>query len=201
MSNIAVIIADLFEDSEYTEPAKAFQNAGHTLIHVGLKSGDTVKGKKNNTPVDIEKSVEDISINDFDALLIPGGYSPDKLRAHDKAVRFVKDFFESGKPIFAICHGPQLLITADVLEGRKVTGWKSIVQDIKNAGADFLDQEVVEDQNLISSRHPGDLPAFIKASLDCLAQQSLPDCTVAPSAEHARAYHEDEPCDDGRGKQ
>ncbi len=104
-------------------------------------------------------------MKDFDALLIPGGYSPDKLRADEDAVRFVKDFVESGKPVFSICHAPQLLITAQVLKGRKVTGWKSIVQDIKNAGAIFLDQEVVEDGNLISSRSPQDIPAFIRAML------------------------------------
>jgi len=200
MSKIAVIIANLFEDSEYTEPAKEFRNAGHELVHVGLKPGETVKGKKKGTPVRIEKSFEDISTGDFDALLIPGGYSPDQLRADDRAVQFVREFVESGKPVFAICHAPQILITADVIRGRKVTGWKSIIQDIKNAGADFLDQEVVEDGNLISSRHPGDLPAFIEASLNHLAQQPLPDCTVAPSAEQARAYNEDEPCDDARGK-
>jgi len=169
MSKIAVIIANLFEDSEYTEPAKEFRNAGHELVHVGLKSGETVKGKKKSTPVMIEKSFEDISTGDFDALLIPGGYSPDQLRADDRAVRFVREFVESGKPVFAICHAPQILITADVIRGRKLTGWKSIIQDIKNAGADFLDQEVVEDGNLISSRHPGDLPAFIEAALDHLA--------------------------------
>lgn len=101
-------------------------------------------------------------------MLIPGGYSPDKLRSHDEAVRFVKDFMSSGKPVFSICHGPQLLITADVLKGRKVTGWKSIIQDIKNAGAIFIDEEVVEDDNLVSSRSPGDLPAFIYASLEKL---------------------------------
>ena len=201
MSKICVIIANLFEDSEYTEPAKKFRNAGHELVHVGLESGETVKGKKKDTPVKIEKSVADVSIDDFDALLIPGGYSPDQLRADDRSVQFVREFFESGKPVFAICHGPQLLITADVIRGRKVTGWKSIVQDIKNAGADFLDQEVVEDGNLVSSRHPGDLPAFIEASLKHLARHPLPDCTVAPSAEQARAYNEDEPCDDARGKQ
>lgn len=199
MSKIAVMIDNLFEDSEYTEPAKEFLNAGHKLVHVGLKSGETVKGKKKDTPVMIEKSVEDVSVDNFDALLIPGGYSPDRLRADDRAVQFAKNFFESGKPVFAICHGPQLLITADVLRGRKVTGWKSIVQDIKNAGANFLDQEVVVDGNLISSRHPGDLPAFIKASLNHLVQQPLPHCTVAPSAEQARGYNEDEPCDDARG--
>jgi protease I len=165
MSHIAVIITDMFEDSEYTEPAKAFEKAGHTLTHVGLEAGSTVTGKKDGTPVKIDASVGNVSAGDFDALLIPGGYSPDKLRVDESAVAFAKDFMESGKPVFAICHAGQLLITADVIRGRKMTGWKSIVQDIKNAGAEFLDQEVVEDNNLVSSRHPGDLPAFIDASL------------------------------------
>ena len=165
MSKVAVIITNMFEDSEYTEPAKAFLDAGHQLVHVGLEAGQTVKGKRAGTQVKIDQSVAGVSVDDFDALLIPGGYSPDQLRADEEAVRFAGDFLKSGKPVFAICHGPQLLITADVLKGRKVTGWKSIVQDIKNAGADFVDQEVVEDGNLISSRHPGDLPAFIQASL------------------------------------
>jgi protease I len=165
MSKVAVIISNMFEDSEYTEPAEAFTHAGHELVHVGLTSGQTVKGKKAETPVTIEKSVHDVSVDDFDALLIPGGYSPDQLRADKGAVAFTASFFTSGKPVFAICHGPQLLITADVLRDRKVTGWKSIAQDIKNAGAEFIDQEVVEDGNLISSRHPGDLPAFIEACL------------------------------------
>lgn len=169
MGRIAVIIADLFEDSEYTEPARAFKKAGNRLIHVGLEAGKTVRGKKKGTPVKIDQSVKDASVNDFDALLIPGGYSPDKLRADEDAVQFSKRFMESGKPIFAICHAPQLLITADVVKGRRITGWKSIVQDIKNAGAEFIDQEVVEDENLVSSRHPGDLPAFIEASLKRLS--------------------------------
>jgi len=168
MSRIAVILADMFEDSEYTEPAKAFRDKGHSLVHVGLEEGETVKGKKEGTPVKIDKAVHDVSVEDFDALLIPGGYSPDKLRAYDKPVEFVKQFVKSGKPVFAICHAPQLLITADVLKGRKVTGWKSIVQDIKNAGAEFVDDKVVEDKNLVSSRQPGDLPEFIAASLSRL---------------------------------
>jgi len=165
MSHIAVIIDDMFEDSEYTEPAKAFKEAGHKLTHIGMSEGATVKGKKEHTPVVIDKPLKKVSVHDFDALLIPGGYSPDRLRANDIAVKFVKEFMETKKPVFAICHAPQILITADVIRGRKITGWKSIVQDIKNAGAVFLDQELVEDGNLISSRHPGDLPAFIKASL------------------------------------
>lgn len=168
MSRIAVIITDLFEDSEYTEPANAFREAGHIVHHVGLKAGQTVKGKKAGTPVVVDDAVTEVSVNDFDALLIPGGYSPDKLRVDENAVGFVKDFVSSGKPVFSICHAPQILITADVLRGRKITGWKSIIQDIKNAGALFLDQEVVTDGNLISSRQPGDLPAFIKACLSVL---------------------------------
>jgi protease I len=165
MSKIAVIITDWFEDSEYNEPARAFVEAGHKLVLVGLEAGQVVKGKKEQTPVKIETAVKDASPAGFDALLIPGGYSPDRLRADDHAVRFVREFVASGKPVFAICHAPQLLITADVLRGRTLTGYTSIVQDIKNAGATFVDREVVEDGNLISSRHPGDLPAFIAASL------------------------------------
>lgn len=165
---IAVIIDDLFEDVEYSQPAEAFMNADYQLIHVGLKKGKIVIGKKRVTKVRIDEAVKDVSVQEFDALLIPGGYSPDKLRADDDAVRFVKDFVESKKPVFSICHGPQLLITAQVLKGRRITGWKSIVQDIKNAGAIFIDQEVVEDNNLISSRSPQDLPAFIKTSLQKL---------------------------------
>jgi|UniRef100_A0A7C3V929 protease I len=162
MSKLAVLITDMFEDSEYVKPAEAFKKAGHELVHVGLESGATVKGKQQ-TPVKIDKTPQEVKVADFDALFIPGGYSPDKLRVDERVVQFVKEFVESGKPVFLICHAPQLLITAQVLKGRKVTGWKSIIQDIKNAGAEFSDQEVVEDGNLISSRSPADLPAFIRA--------------------------------------
>jgi len=165
MSKIAVIITDLFEDSEYTEPAEALKSAGHELVHIGLEEGKTVKGKKKETPVQIDQAVKNVSVEDFDALLIPGGYSPDKMRVDDNAVNFTKEFVQSNKPVFLICHAAQLLITADVLKGRKVTGYTSIVQDIKNAGAEYFDQEVVVDGNLVSSRNPGDLPAFIDASL------------------------------------
>ncbi len=166
MATIAVILTDMFEDVEYTKPAEAFKEDGHTLVHVGLKEGATVKGKKSNTPVTIEKAVKDVSADEFDALLIPGGYSPDRLRTDENAVKFAKEFVESGKPVFTICHGPQLLITSQVLDGRTITGWKSIKQDIINAGAEYIDKSVVEDGNLVSSRHPGDIPAFIRASLN-----------------------------------
>jgi len=165
MAKIAIIMADMFEDSEYLEPVAAFQQAGHKTVLVGLRAGAIVTGKKEQTKVTIAEAVAGVSIDDFDALLIPGGYSPDKLRADEQAVDFVRDFVKSGKPVFSICHGPQLLVTADVLKGRTITGWKSIIQDIRNAGADFVDQEVVEDGNLISSRSPRDLPAFVRTCL------------------------------------
>lgn len=168
MGDIAVILEDWFEDVEYTEPAAAFKEAGHNLVLVGLQAGKVVGGKRQTAQATIQKSLEEVSVEEFDALLIPGGYSPDRLRAHEVAVRFVKEFVESGKPVFSICHAPQLLITADVLHNRKITGYTSIIQDIKNAGAEFMDAEVVVDGNLVSSRNPGDLPAFIRESLKML---------------------------------
>lgn len=168
MSRIAVMMDNLFEDSEYTKPADAFTEKGHELTHVGLESGKTVKGKKEETPVVIDKNLESVGVDDFEALLIPGGFSPDILRANESAVRFAKEFVESGKPVFSICHGPQLLITADVIRGRRMTGYTSIIQDLKNAGCEFVDKEVVVDGNLVSSRNPNDLPAFISACLEKL---------------------------------
>ncbi|WP_292520194.1 type 1 glutamine amidotransferase domain-containing protein [Methanoculleus sp.] len=170
MSRIAVLITDMFEDVEYTRPAAAFREAGHELVHVGLSAGETVHGKKEQTPVTIDRAASDVTPEDFDALFIPGGYSPDKLRAHDEPVEFVRRFVESGRPVFAICHAPQLLINAQVLRGRKITGWKSVAQDIRNAGAEYIDREVVIDGNLVSSRQPEDIPAFVGASLDMLAR-------------------------------
>jgi protease I len=134
----------MFEDSEYTEP---------------------VKGKKEGTKAKIDKAVGEGTIDDFDGLLLPGGYSPDKLRVDDNAVQFSADLVRSNKPVFAICHAGQLLVTAQVLQGRKFTCHKSIIQNIKNAGAEFIGSEVVVDGNIVSSRHPSDLPAFTRESL------------------------------------
>jgi protease I len=168
MAMIGVVIDDMFEDVEYTGPAKAFKDAGHSLTHIGLKKDHIVKGKRNATPVKIDQSISNVDIGSLDAILIPGGCSPDHLRGYEKAVNFIKNYFKTEKPIFAICHAPQILITADLLKGRKITGWRSIVQDIKNSGAIYLDQEVVEDGNLISSRGPQDIPAFTRAALNKL---------------------------------
>jgi len=171
MKKIAVLIGKDFEDSEYTQPAEAFKKAGYQLVHLGLKKGDTVTGKKQNTPVTIDMDVNEANPREFNALLIPGGYSPDNLRAHDGPVRFVREFMGSNKPVFAICHGPQLLISARKLEGRKATGWRSLIEDMKYAGAHFFDREVVVDGNLITSRQPADIPAFIEASLKMLGNR------------------------------
>ena len=173
MAKVAVIVTDLFEDVEYWKPVKALGEAGHTTVNVGLVKGSVVTGKKEGIKVTIDRAVKGLAADDFDALFIPGGYSPDKLRVDDDAVRFVKEFMEKNKPVLSICHGPQLLITARTLTGRRVTGFKSIIQDIKNAGAQFVDAAVVEDGNLISSRDPSDLPAFIEASLRKLRQGAL----------------------------
>ncbi|MFO7655073.1 MAG: type 1 glutamine amidotransferase domain-containing protein [Candidatus Krumholzibacteriia bacterium] len=165
MAKIAAILANDFEDVEYTRPVEEFRKAGHEIVNVGLKRGETVKGKKNQTEVKIDHAVGEVDVDDFDALLIPGGFSPDQLRVDEDAVAFARGFVQSGKPVFAICHAGQLLITAQVLEGRRFTGYKSIVQDLKNAGVEYEDSEVVVDGNLVSSRNPGDIPAFVRESL------------------------------------
>ena len=164
------MITDMFQDVEYQQPADSFRKAGHELVHVGLRAGVQVKGE-HGAVVTIDRAVRDASADDFDALFIPGGYSPDKLRIDPDAVRVAQEFFSKNKPVFAICHAPQLLITAQVLKGRRVTGWKSIVQDIRNAGAEYVDAEVVVDKNLVSSRKPDDIPAFVREALAMLAKK------------------------------
>ena len=167
---IACVLGPAFEDSEFKEPYDAFRAAGHEVTIVGLEAGKELEGDKGKVKAKVEKSFRDVKPEDFDALFIPGGGSPDKLRAHDEAVRFVKAFMQAGKPVFAICHGPQLLLTADEYKGRKMTAWKTIQGDLRKAGADVVDQEVVVDRNLVTSRQPSDIPAFIRESLKLLGR-------------------------------
>jgi len=167
MAKIGVMIDNMFEDVEYTRPVKAFREAGHQLTNLGIRKIE-VKGKKGKATAQIEEKISKSDFNKFDAIFIPGGCSPDNLRGHPEAVEFIQKFFKTNKPVFAICHAPQLLITAQLIDGKRITGWRSIVQDIKNAGGQYLDQEVVEDGNLISSRQPSDIPAFISACLEKL---------------------------------
>ena len=166
---IAVLITDEFEDSEFTSPAEAFRKAGHEVVTIEKQAGNTVKGKQGEAEVTIDKSIDDVTPEEFDALLLPGGHSPDSLRGDERFVSFTRDFVNSGKPVFAICHGPQLLISADVIRGRKLTTVKPIISDVKNAGAEFHDQEVVIDKDqLVTSRTPDDLPAFNREALRLL---------------------------------
>ncbi|MDQ0271554.1 type 1 glutamine amidotransferase domain-containing protein [Cytobacillus purgationiresistens] len=167
---IACLITNMFEDSEYTDPAKSYKEAGHEVITIEKEKGKSVEGKQGNANVKIDKGIDEVSANDFDALFIPGGFSPDILRADDRFVQFTKEMMNAKKPVFAICHGPQLLITAKTLENRDATGYKSIQVDMEYAGAKVQDTEVVVCQNqLVTSRTPDDIPAFTKESLELLS--------------------------------
>jgi deglycase len=165
---VACVLAPDFEDSEFSDPYHALLQAGHEVTIVGLERGAALEGKKGAAKAVTEKAFGEVTPAQFEALLIPGGQSPDKLRAHDEAVRFVKQFMQSGKPVLAICHGPQLLLTADEFKGHRMTAWKTVQGDLKKAGANVVDQEVVVDRNLVTSRQPSDIPAFIRESLKVL---------------------------------
>ncbi|MFC3041014.1 type 1 glutamine amidotransferase domain-containing protein [Virgibacillus xinjiangensis] len=166
---IATVITDMFEDVEYTDPANAFKEAGHEVITIEKEKGKEVTGKNKEETLTIDQGIDDVDPSDFDALFIPGGFSPDQLRADGRFVKFAKHFMDEKKPVLAICHGPQLLITAKALEGRKATGFKSIQVDMEYAGANLVDEEVAVCQNqLVTSRQPDDIPAFNRESLNVL---------------------------------
>ena len=161
---IACLLDSDFEDSEFKQPYDAFQRTGHRVTLIGLEAGKELKGKKGQVTTKAEVGIDQVKPEQFDALFIPGGYSPDHLRVNPEAVAFTKAFFDAQKPVLAICHGPQLLMTARVVKGRKLTAWQTIQDDLKQVGADVVDQEVVVDRNLITSRKPADIPAFIRES-------------------------------------
>ena len=160
---VAILVSDGFEQSEMTEPRKALDSAGAQTQIVSPLDG-SVRGWKHLDPADsfeVDVPLQNANAGDFDALLLPGGVvNPDALRINEKAVAFVRAFVESGKPIAAICHGPWTLINAGGVEGRKMTSWPSLRADLQNAGAKWIDQEVVVDQHMVTSRKPDDLPAF-----------------------------------------
>jgi protease I len=164
-SRIAFVLANDFEDQEFQVPYDRLGEAGHDVTVLGTEKGAEVRGKQGKQRFVIEADPEMVDPGDFDALVVPGGYSPDKLRTDDRIVRFVRAMAESGKPVAFICHAGSLLIEADVVRGRKVTSWPSIKTDLVNAGAEWVDAEVVEDGNFISSRKPDDLPAFCETIL------------------------------------
>jgi protease I len=167
---IAALVGPDFEDSEFRIPFDRFRQSGHEVVVVGLKKGESLTGKKGKERAQVDVGIEDARPDQFDALFIPGGYSPDQLRADDRVVNFVQRFRD--KPIFAICHGPQLLITAGMVNGRTMTAWKTVQMDLKNCGASVVDKEVVVDRNLVTSRKPDDLDAFVRESLRLLENRT-----------------------------
>jgi protease I len=153
-------LAEGFEDSEFTVPFDRLKNTGHEVTVIGRKAGEIVIGKRGQARATIDRVAADVAPDDFEALVIAGGYSPDHLRTDEDMVAFVRRFYETGKLVAAICHGPQLLIEAGVVKGRRLTSWPSVRTDLRNAGAEWVDREVVVDGNLITSRKPEDLEAF-----------------------------------------
>lgn len=170
---IAILATDGFEHSELFEPRKALEEAGAQVEIVSLKSGEIKSWKDKNwgETVKVDKVVGDVDTETYDALVLPGGViNPDKLRANSDAVDFIKDMAVSGKPIAAICHGPWALIEADVVNGRRMTSYESIKTDMINAGAEWVDEEVVSDQGFVTSRKPDDIPAFNKKMIEEFAE-------------------------------
>lgn len=164
MARIAFIVDDMFEDAEFTDPYDKITKAGHTVVIVGLSAAKEITGM-NGTRATVELAPAEADAEEVDALVIPGGYSPDKVRTDDYLVTSTKRMFDEGKPVAAICHAGWVLAEADILRGRTVTSFPSIKTDLKNAGASWVDKEVVADANLITSRNPGDIPAFCDALL------------------------------------
>jgi protease I len=169
---IAIIATDGFEQAELLEPKRALEEAGAKTHVLSLKR-DAIRGWNHTEwgeTVTVDKTVDAAEIHEYDLLLLPGGVqNPDKLRMNEDAVRFVREFFQSGKPVAAICHAPWLLIEADVVRGKRVTSWPSLKTDLRNAGAFWLDQKVVLDGNLITSRKPDDIPEFNRVIHEQLA--------------------------------
>jgi protease I len=182
---VAILATDGVEQVELTEPRKALDQAGAKTVVVSPKSGK-IKGWQHDhwgDEIPVDQSLESANADTFDALLLPGGVmNPDHLRQNKQAVQFVRRFFEAGKPVAAICHGPWLLVEADVVRGRTVTSWPSLQTDLRNAGADWVDREVATDEGLVTSRKPDDIPAFSKKMIEEFAEG-----THAEQAQSAQA--------------
>lgn len=170
---VAILATDGFERSELFEPKKALEDAGATVKIISLKMGDIKSWSEGNwnDHIQVDATVDQVNAEQFDALMLPGGtMNPDKLRINEKAVSFVRAFAEAGKPIAAICHAPSLLVSADIVRGRKLTSYPSVKVDLVNAGAQWEDREVVTDKGLVTSRNPNDIPAFNKKMIEEFAE-------------------------------
>lgn len=169
---VLILATDGFEQSELIEPRKRLEAAGIETVVASPKRGE-IKGWNHTDwgeSVPVDAGLDEVSAEDFDGLLLPGGQmNPDALRLEERVIELITDFDEAEKPIAAICHGPWLLVEADIVDGKTVTGWPSIRTDLENAGGEVVDREVAIDGNLITSRKPDDIPAFAKALVDALA--------------------------------
>src|SRR5437764_4520397 len=171
---IAFLFTEGVEQVELTEPLKTIRDAGAEAEMISLESGKVQMWQHfdKGDEIEADKAVSEADSSDYDALVLPGGVAnPDQLRTDDQAVDFVRGFFEQKKPVGVICHGPWTLIEADVVRGRTLTSWPSVKSDLKNAGAEWVDEEVHIDDTLISSRKPDDLPAFCKALVEAFARE------------------------------
>jgi protease I len=172
-AKILMIATDGYEDSELLETRRLLEQRGADVTLASLKTGE-IKGDKGAT-AQADVTIDDVDESEFDALVLPGGVAnPDKLRMNDKVVETVRTFARSGRPVGAICHGPWLLVEAGVLEGRTVTGWPSIHTDLRNAGAEVVDREAVTDSNIVTSRKPDDIPAFVEAVVQVIEKADAP---------------------------
>jgi protease I len=172
-SRILILATDGFEESELFDPRQALIDAGAQVTLASIKT-DPIQGVKNDSDptrtITPDMTLDEVDTEDFDALVLPGGVgNPDKLRMEDRAVEIVGEFMDDDKIVAAICHAPWLLVEADVVDGRRVTSWPSVRTDLENAGGDVVDEEVVVDGNLITSRKPDDIPAFNKAIIEALS--------------------------------
>jgi len=165
---IAILAEDDFEDLELIEPVGALKDSGAMVLIVGSGSQETYRGKRGRATVRIDTTADKVKAEDFDAIVIPGGYAADKMRLYQPMVDLVRKAYDLGKVVAAICHGPQLLISAGIVKGHRITSWPSVAVDLRNAGADWIDAPLVQDGNLITSRKPADLPRFNKAIIEAL---------------------------------
>ena len=167
MPKVLIMIDNGFEDVELIYPYYRLQEEGYKVDVVASKAKETYHGK-HGVPMESDLSPEDVNVDEYAALIIPGGMAPDRMRINRGLVNIVKEFYDKGKVIAAICHGPQMLIEADILRGKRATCWKAVITDLKNAGATFIDAPVVVDGNIITSRFPPDLPMFCKEIIKVL---------------------------------
>ncbi len=170
---IALLVEEDFEDAELLQPLAAMQEAGAEVVVVGSGSRTNYRGKRGGR-INADTSAEMVRAEDFDAIIIPGGYAPDHMRLCPAMVQLVREAYNGGKVVAAICHGPQLLISAEIVKGKRLTSWVSVAVDLINAGAQWVDEPVVQDGQIITSRKPADIPQFNAAIIQALEAKKAP---------------------------